>query len=68
MVFLCEIPYLTILTVTLRPVEFYEITRPKTFVYCKPGFSEIELEHSALSFGFSEIELEHSALPFCLAS
>jgi len=48
--YLCEVPYLTILTTIIHKVESHEVTCPKTFIYCKPGVSELKLEHSAMLF------------------
>jgi len=30
----CEFPYFTAIAVTIRPLEIYEVFRPKKFVYC----------------------------------
>ena len=50
-VFLCEIQYLTVHAVTVRPVEGHVVTHPKAILNCKPGVSDLKPELSTTPFG-----------------
>ena len=39
----CEFPYFAAVAITIRPVESYEVFRPKKFVDCLSVFSEFKI-------------------------
>jgi nitrogen fixation protein len=51
--FLCNIPYYTLLTAIIRQKENYVVPRKNRFVYCKPGVAELNLELSPSPFGLA---------------
>jgi len=52
-VFLCEIPFLAVLTAIIRTVKMCVVTHHNIFVNCKSGVSQIKLGRSASPFGLA---------------